>query len=249
MEGNFTTVVISAGVGGVAGAVFPVIKDAISFVVLDSPSEIEKLYADLKVCIAEAKSRNALQKEVTAHTASVNRLVNQGKDLFHKYRQGSSFEALSSDFVSTMLELQNEQAYLGPLDLILKARPEAAVHLKSSIAFANHMRKMLQMMRANEFSDPGVLGRKDGDASNAEVAMGRLTELQARVYSSQTQWIRTDTDEDIREDHRMAEMERTIRDLKRKRWLSIAFLISLGVGVLVMIPVLLHYGKFGAATT
>jgi hypothetical protein len=247
MEGNFTTVVISAGVGGVAGAVFPVLKDAISFVVLDASSEIQKLYANLKLSVAEAKSRNALMRDVTNHTSTVHALVNRGKDIFDKYKQGASFDALSSDFVETMLQLQSERAYLGPLDLAAKVRPEAAVHIKASIAFANHMRSMLRMMRANEFSDPGVLQRKDGDVSNAEAAIGRLIELQAALDSSLTVWTRAKTEENVREDHNMDETQRTIDDLKRKRKLSIAFLIAIGIAVAAAVPVLLHYGKFGAA--
>ena len=245
MESNFTTVVISAGVGGVAGAVFPAVKDAINFVVLDSGSEIEKLYAELKLSIAVAKSRVALQKEVTEHTHRVNTLVNQGQDLFRQYRGGRPFDALSSELVSIMLGLQSEQAYLGPFDLKLRLNPEAAAHTAAAIAYSDHMRAMLRMMRANEFSDPGVLDRKDVGVPNYQMAMGKLIELQAAVDSSLTLWIRADDEDDARMDHLRAEMERGIRNLKRKRQISILFLIALGVVVAVMVPVLLRYQRFG----
>jgi len=246
MADNFATVLISAGVGGVAGAVFPAVKDAISFVVLESGSQIEKLYADLKLSIAGAKSRVALQKEVTEHTHRINTLVNQGQDLWRQYRAGKPFDDLSSVFVSTMLDLQSEQAYLGPFDLKQRLSPEAATHIAASIAFSDHMRSMLRMMRANEFSDRGVLERKDGDAPNYQIAMGRLIELQAAVDSSLSLWIRADDDEDRRIDHSMAAMEGTIRDLKRRRKLSIGFLIFMAVAAVVIVLLLVHYQGFEA---
>ncbi len=247
MADNFATVLISAGVGGVAGAVFPAVKDAVNFVVLESGSQIEKLYADLKLSIAEAKSRLALQKEVTEHTHKINTLVNHGRDLFSQYREGKAFDDLSSEWVSTMLDLQSEQAYLGPFDLRLRLSPEAATHITASIAFSDHMRSMLRMMRANEFSDKGVLERKDGDAPNYQIAMGRLIELQAAVDSSLSLWIRADDDEDRRIDRRMAEMEGTIRDLKRRRKLSIGFLIFMALAAVVIVLLLVHYQGFEAA--
>ena len=243
MEGSFTTVVISAAVGGVAGAVFPTIKDAIKFVVLEADSKKNKLYGDMRASLKVARSRLALQKEVTERTEQISKLVTQGQLLLQRYREGTPFDDVKSELVDISLALQSQQAYLVPFDLKERLSPEAATHIATSIAFSDHMRSMLRMIRANEGSDPGVLARKEGDATKHELAMGRLIELQSALDSSLSLWIRADNDEDAKSDHKYKQMEGLVEDLKQRRKLSLGFLIGVAVFVAIAVPVLLHYQR------